>query len=283
MDRSLSLLQRAKREDVRLSPYPLLILDDALPAPLYTELEKSFPSMFVMGIFDRKNNHRWNYNNSKARQNPFIARIWRDFLAYHASQAFYDEIVFLFEDAIKAVYPGRFDNGELRKMKAGARNVDAEGSKDVFMDAIIAGNTPVTAASSVRTTHVDAGDKLFSGLLYMRPDGYDAKGGDLTISRFKPEYAADKAANFNGHYVDDDRVDVIETVPYAKNRLVLFINTLDALHGVTVRHPTRQNRRFVNVVGEVDPPLYVLPGKEKPVTRAAAIESFARSTLFSRH
>lgn len=261
MDRSLSLLQKAKREDVRLLPYPLLVLDDALPAPLYGELEKSFPSMLAMGIFDRKNNHRWNYSNSKARRNPLIPRVWRDFLAYHSSQAFYEDIIALFEDAIKAVYPGRFDNGELRKMTAGARNVDADGSKDVFMDAMLAGNTPVTVASSVRTTHVDAGDKLFSGLLYMRPDGYDAKGGDLTISRFKPEYAADKLANFKAQYVDDDRVDIIETVPYAKNRLVLFINTLDSLHGVTVRQPTRQNRLFVNLVGEVDPPLYVLPGK----------------------
>lgn len=258
MDRSLSLLQRAKREDVRLSPYPHLILDDALPAPLYSELEKNFPSMLVMGIFDRKNNHRWNYNNSKARMNPLVARVWRQFLAYHASQAFYEDFVFLFEDAIKAVYPDRFGHGELRRMTAGARNVDADGSKDIYMDAIIAGNTPVTIASSVRTTHVDSGDKLFSGLLYMRPDGYDAKGGDLTISRLKPEYAADKLANFKGHYVDDERVDVIETVPYARNRLVLFINTLDALHGVTVRQPTRQSRRFVNLVGEVTPPLYVL-------------------------
>lgn len=263
MDRSLSLLQRAKRENVRLSPYPLLVLDNALPDDLYRELERGFPSMLAMGIFDRKNNHRWNYSNSKARKNPLIPRVWRDFLAYHSSQAFYDDIVELFEDAIKAVYPGRFDNGELRKMSAGARDVDQDGSKDVFVDAMLAGNTAVTVASSVRTTHVDAGDKLFSGLFYMRPDSYDAKGGDLTISKFKPEYAADKLGNFKAQYVDDDRVDIVETVGYAKNKLVLFINTLDSLHGVTVRQPTKQNRLFVNLVGEVDPPLYVLPAKEE--------------------
>ena len=261
MDRSYSLLQKATRADIRTSPYPMLVLDDALPAPLYSELEKSFPSMLAMGIFDRKNNHRWNYSNSKARRNPLIPRVWREFLAYHSSQAFYDDIIELFEDAIKGVYPGRFDKDELRTMRAGARNVDADGSRDVFMDAMLAGNTPVTAASSVRTTHVDAGDKLFSGLLYMRPNGYDAVGGDLTISRFKPEYATDKLANFKAQYVDDERVDIIETVPYAKNRLVLFVNTLDSLHGVTVRQPTRKHRLFVNLVGEVDPPLYVLPGK----------------------
>ncbi len=261
MNRSLSVLQRAERGNVRLLPYPILVLDNALPDPLYSELDKSFPSMVAMGIFDRKSNHRWNFSYSKVRRNPFIARVWRDFLAYHSSQAFFDDIVDVFGDAIKAVYPSRFGNGELRTMNAGARNVDADDSKDIFMDAIIAGNTPVTVASSVRKTHVDSGDKLFSGLFYMRHDAYDAEGGDLTISRFKPEFSADKVANFKGHYVDEERIDVIETVSYARNRLILFINSLDALHGVTVRQPTRHRRRFVNFIGEIDPPLYTLPGK----------------------
>ncbi|WP_421761140.1 hypothetical protein [Devosia sp.] len=262
MTGSLSLLQRATPADVKTSPYPLLVLDGALPVELYTALEKSFPSTLAMGVYDKKNNHRWNYSNSKARRNWLIPQIWKQFLAYHSSQQFYDEIIALFEGPIKKAYPGRFENGELGKMRAGARNVDPEGSRDVFLDAMISGNSPVTVANSVRTTHVDAGDKLFSGLLYMRPDGYDAIGGDLTISRFRPEYTADKMANFRGQYVyDEDRVEVIETVPYAKNRLVLFINTLDSLHGVTVRQPTRHQRLFVNLVGEVDPPLYGLFGK----------------------
>lgn len=262
MDRSLSLLQRAKPDHVQRSPYPLLVLDDALPEPLYDELERSFPSTATMGIIEHKSNHRWNFNNSKACKNPFVATVWRDFLAYHSAQAFFDDIVSLFGELIRAVYPERFGNGELQIMKAGARNIDAKGSKEILMDAIIAGNTPVKAASSVRKTHVDSGDKLFSGLFYMRPDGYDAKGGDLTISRFKPEFAADKLANFKGHYVDDQFVDVVETISYARNRLVLFINTLDSLHGVTVRQPTEHSRRFVNVIGEVDPPLYTLPDKD---------------------
>jgi hypothetical protein len=98
----------------------------------------------------------------------------------------------------------------------------------------------------------------------MRPDDYTAVGGDLTISRFKPQYTGDrKHACFKHQYVDDDYVEIVETVKYAKNRLVLFVNSLDSLHGVTVRQPTKQSRLFVNLVGEVEKPLYAISERER--------------------
>ena len=246
-----------------MSPFPYLVVDQALPLELYNELARSFPSTWRLGIFNSKNNRRWNYTNAKARGNPLVPKLWREFLAYHSSQAFFDEFANLFADAAVATYPERFPSAEaLKAYRAGARTIDSFANNDVLVEAMLSGNTPVTEASSVRTTHVDAGDKLYSGLFYMRPDDYSAVGGDLTISRFKPEHAGkDKLSLFRLQYVDDANVDIVETIPYAKNKVVLFINSLDALHGVTVRQPTRQSRLFVNLVGEVTPPLYVLPGK----------------------
>lgn len=48
----------------------------------------------------------------------------------------------------------------------------------------------------------------------------------------------------------------VETVRYQPNCLVLFINTIDSLHGVTVRQPTPHGRCFMNLVGEVATRLY---------------------------
>ncbi len=142
------------------------------------------------------------------------------------------------------------------------RDHDRFGRHDVLVEAMISGNTPVTAASSVRTTHVDAGDKLFSGLFYMRRPDDPSTGGDLTISRFIDRYRGkdERLSLFKGPYVSDDQVEVVRTVPYAANTLVLFINSLDSLHGVTVRSETRYPRLFVNLVGEVDDRLYRLYG-----------------------
>ena len=150
-------------------------------------------------------------------------------LAYHSSQNFFDEVSALFYEEIHVLYPFRYPTRELlTSMRAGLRSIDSLRDNDILLEGLISGNTPVTEACSVRTTHVDNGDKLFAGLFYMRPDDYSAVGGDLTISRFKPEYAGKKKlVCFNPRgQVNDDCVEIVDTVQYAKNRLVLLINSL---------------------------------------------------------
>jgi hypothetical protein len=266
MQRSLSVLQNARKSDTRANPFPYIVLDNPLPTDLYEELARNFPSPDAMGIVETANNQRWNYLHSTARKNFQIPQLWRDFLAYHSSQRFFDEVAALFYEEIHALYPDRYPTREsLTGMRAGTRNIDSRKDKDILVEAMISGNTPVTEASSTRTTHVDNEDKLFAGLFYMRPDDYSAVGGDLTISRFKPPYAGkNRLACFKSkNHVDDDFVEIVDTIQYAKNRLVLFINSPDSLHGVTVRQPTPQSRLFVNLVGEVDPPLFSVLSKKK--------------------
>ena len=276
MQPSLSVLRIARRSDVRADPFPHIVLDNALPTALYEELARSFPSPFCMGLFKAGNNKRWDYLHSEARKNFLIPQLWRDFLAYHSSQSFFDEVAALFYEEIHALYPDRYPTRKsLTGMRAGVRNINSLKDKDVLVEAIISGNTPVTETSSVRTTHLDASDKLFAGIFYMRPDDYSAVGGDLTISRIKPRYASkNRLTCFKGRIqVDDDFVEIVDTVQYAKNRLVLFINSLDSVHGVTVRQPTPQSRLFVNLVSQVDPPLFFVPVKKKKkklLTRIAA-------------
>jgi hypothetical protein len=277
---SLSVLQIARKHHVRAKPFPHIVLDNALPRGLYEELVDSFPSIDVMGVCQAANNERWDFPYSKSTQNLLIPQLWRDFLAYHSSQDFFDEVAALFYEQIHAVYPDRYPTREsLTGMLAGVRNIDSLNHKDILVEALISGNTPVTEACSVRTTHVDTGAKLFAGMFYMRPDDYDAVGGDLTISRLKPQYASKDRLAFlkAGNQVDDDFVEVVNTVQYAKNRLVLFINSPDSLHGVTVRQPTRHSRLFVNLVGEVSPPLFSRYKKEKRKKQATRPHSFLTS------
>lgn len=269
MANALSVLQRANRSDVKSTPFPHIILRNALPDALYEELANSFPSSQVLGIDSSQNNTRWNYASRKVRKNTALPQLWRDFIAYHSSQAFFDEIADLFYEDVHRLYPERYPTREsLTSLRAGIRKLDGFWDKDILTDAQISGNTPVTTASSVRSTHVDNGDKLYSGLFYMRPAGYDAVGGDLTISRFKDDYSTPEKryALFEGSYVDDSHVDHLETVRYDKNTVVLFINSLESLHGVTVRQPSDKSRLFVNLIGEIDPPLYRVEKDGIPAT-----------------
>ncbi|MDB5556931.1 MAG: hypothetical protein JWL86_6915, partial [Rhizobium sp.] len=203
----------------------------------------------------------------KIRRNKNLPQVWRDFIAYHASEDFYRDILNVFYEGIHALYPERFPNRQsLEKLRVGVRKHDTFADRDVLMDAMISGNTPVTEASSVRSSHLDSGDKLFSGLFYMRPKTYDAVGGDLTISRYNRDLQGkpERHQKFKGAYIEDDNLDVVRTVPYDKNLAVIFINSLDSVHGVTVRQPSPHSRLFVNLVGEIDPPLYLLEDGGKP-------------------
>jgi len=261
---TLSVLQKATAQNVRTDPFPHIVLPNALPDALYDELAASFPSSEMLGIDSSENNVRWNYSAHQVHDNADLPAIWRDFIAWHSGQGFFDEIIALFGQHIQALYPDHFpDAQKLAGMRAGVRKRDKFVRCDIQMDAQISGNTPVTETSSVRSTHVDRGDKLFSGLFYMRPADYDAVGGDLTISRFKPAFAGrpERFDLFSDAYVDDSHVEHVATIPYDSNRLVLFINSLDSLHGVTVRQPSDKSRLFVNFIGEIQPRLYHLERK----------------------
>jgi hypothetical protein len=267
MTHPLSLLQRALPSDVLREPFPCLVIENALPAALYEELADSFPSRATMGISEARNNLRWNYAARKVLANKSLPELWRNFIAYNSSAQFFSDVVALFHSPITELYGDRFpDRSSLEALRVGMRDVDKFGRCDVLVEAMISGNTPVTTASSVRTSHVDAGNKLFSGLFYMRSPEDVSSGGDLTISRFAERYRGkeDRFKLFNGPYVDDTHLEVARTVPYAANTLVLFINSLDSLHGVTIRRETPHPRLFVNLVGEVDDRLYRLYETDSP-------------------
>ncbi len=262
MERSLSVLKRAKASDVCFEPFPHLIVNNALPDDLYAELAASFPPEASLGVDVSLNNDRWNYDARKVAADAAIPPIWKDMIAYHASGQFFQEIADLFFESIHRWYPLQFPSrAYMAAMRAGVRKIDNFKTADVLMDAMISGNTPVRSPGSVRTTHVDQGRKLFSGLFYMRRNDDDFVGGDLTISRLRPEYREPRTRRklFKKSYVDDKYVETVKTVAYAANTLVLFINTLDSLHGVTVRQPTAHGRYFINLVGEVNPRLYRVP------------------------
>jgi hypothetical protein len=106
-------------------------------------------------------------------------------------------------------------------------------------------NTPVTAPSSVRGAHVDSWHKLFVGLFYLRRPDDESTGGDLILYRRKPGRRRDRWAAS----IDFDDVEAVVTVPYEPNSYVLFLNTEDAIHGVSPRSVSSVPRYLVVTSG----------------------------------
>jgi hypothetical protein len=256
----LSVLQHVTRADVVREPYPHIVMRDAVPEALCRALIDSYPAPAVVGA-GPGSNQRWSMPTFEAVQSPDVAAVWKDFSRYHASAEFFGEVVDVFGAEIVRLYPQFFpDEQTLRRLRLGVRKRDRFDDRDLLLDAQIAGNTPVTEPSSVKTVHIDSNNKLFTGLLYLRPPGDDSVGGDLDIVRFRRDLSpARYARRYDGMFVDDELVEHVRTVQYDTNVLFMFVNCPEALHGVTVRQPTAQRRLFLNLVGEVDFPLFDVP------------------------
>jgi hypothetical protein len=184
-----------------------------------------------------------------------VSSVWKEFINYHTSEEFWLQICSIFEDLI----PKNISDvlGPPASWKLGVRGENSHVDRDLLLDAQISGNTPVLKMSSVRGSHLDKGNKLFAGLLYLRDSEDTSSGGDLKIQRWSKLAVGNSRKIFyheNMRYLARD----VAQIPYSHNVLVLFLNTPDSLHAVTPRSVTPYTRKFVNLVGELEEDIFAV-------------------------
>ena len=262
MNANLSVLRNAKREQVKLEPFPHIIIHDAVEETVFRELEQTFPdySCFTTPdspIADRKYMVRAHDIQSARIDLPVI---WKDFVDYHTSKQFFDEVISLFGPELEALY-GRLETvldkpfaemtTEVRK-KGLRPNLQNE--NDVMLDCQPYIDCNFTSRQ-MRGPHVDAPEEIYSGLLYMRDSTDDSTGGSLEI--LEP---LDAATAFPSDGVirypvrggfDRKRTKRVAKLEYDRNVLILFLNSYKSLHSVETRTANILPRRAVNLIGEV--------------------------------
>jgi len=268
-----TVLSGVKAGDVIAAPFPHIVIRDALPAPLVSRLKQQLPP-FETVLAGRENprgplpqNTRVHYLGQELLDTPAVAEVWKDFVRAHTSPAFFAQLLAVFGAHISALHPGlRRRYGELERITAGLRHVDDHARAALLLDALLVFNTPVVSrGTSVRRAHLDSPHKLFTGLLYLRDPADRSLGGDLELCTF----TAGGPRGFDGPQIDSACVTPVKTIAYDSNVLVMFLNSLDAVHGVTVRHPTPHRRCYVSLVGEFQQPLFDLAPYQLPRHRKA--------------
>lgn len=271
---TVDLLARLDAAQIRSDPFPHVVLAPALPDATVTALLESVPPFDVLRAgAPPGSNRRFSFPARDALASDAVGPAWRSLLETCLSQAFFAQLMRMFAPHLRAMYP-RIDTtvGPLEQLRTGVRFRDGFDAADVLLDALISINTPVTGrASAVRRAHVDSPHKLFAGLLYLRDPADDSHGGDLELCRFRGSRRV-----FRDAEVAEQDVEVVETVAYARNTLVIYPNSLHALHGVTVRQPTPHTRLFLNLVGELREPLFDLTAHQKPNLLRAIVPAWAR-------
>ncbi len=268
LNAQLSVLQSANNTHLQALPFPYLVIADALPAEVAHALTQQFPvDLFALqkqSLADA-NNKRLDINVDIARTLPAMPAIWQDFLEYHSSPAFMHEMLAIFGSQIMQMFPKHYPNTEsLAKLRGGIRDINNFDAHDLLLSTAASINTPVTAPNAVRAVHTDHGDKLLSGLFYLRRPEDDSTGGNLQLFKWKDGYSQLQKRFFYQEGVPLKHVELVKEIPYSNNVFVLFVNSLDALHAVTPRDVTKYDRTFVNFVVEAPHKLFK---KELPIVK----------------
>ncbi len=224
----MNILEKAGPSDIAIYPFPHLRIDDALDDGFCSRLISEFPSLLLLsGGTAYGSNERLSYPAWHAMRDTRISPLWRDFIAFHATQDFFDRVIRV------------LGLDEFRGSRVGLRYRDTFDDADVLIDVQICANTPVARSpSSVRSIHLDSSNKLFVGLFYLRPKEDDSSGADLEL--YGPSSHSVPAA----------------VVPYRNNTCVFFANSPSAFHAVSVRGITPYPRLFVNIIAETNRSLF---------------------------
>lgn len=249
-------------EDVRLDqivadPYPHHVRQNAVAPDTYQQLEEDFPSLSAIlgGRSDVGSNVAVRMTVKQVLGDRRISPLWREFFEYHTSSEYWRHVTRLFGDHFRRTFP------ELEQ-RVGRKFEDwrvvprgFSGEADIRLDCQFVMNTPVTReVSSVKTPHVDLCDKIFSALFYFRDPRDAVAGGDLDIYSWK------RNPRFIKHRSIERDVTLVKTVPYAANTYLCFLNSQNAVHGVSPRGLTEVPRRYINFIAEL--PIHAFEPKQ---------------------
>ncbi len=242
------------------TPYPHLVIEDALPADLAMVLLNEMPPVEV---FTRdappESNKRFPLPSHIALADPRPSAAWRAAIAEcdasmgnllaHVLDRMRDHLLRAFPD-----FPSRF--APLDQLRAIPRVQKDRKPHEIGCDAQMVINTPaLSAGTSVRGPHLDMPDKLISALLYLRASDDDSTGGELEL--YAPRRSGVTFDNRNNTSLEN--VELVRRYPYRHNLLILPLGVPHALHGVSARSATAKQRYHLHLVGETAAPLFAIP------------------------
>lgn len=233
------------------SPYPHACATDVLPDVIYRSLCNTRPTMDqILRGREIGSNLRYDLNAHELLTMAGLDPWWREFVAYHVSAEFWEEIKSWFAFEILRIYPEMFpDLGALDKLSVGMRHKGA--TTDIVLDCSIGLNTPVLEPGRVRGPHIDNPVEIWAAMFYMRDERDESSGGDFVVQRLN------RAFRYYGKAeVPDQDVDEVRVIPYAANSMCCFVNSIESTHAVTPRDVTSYPRLLVNFVAEMRRPLF---------------------------
>lgn len=246
----LNLLKNFSKKHYSSFPFPHFEIRKALDDDIYSRLEEEY--LIIINYIKEnnnffKNNIRYQINSRTILSNEIFKKsIWYDFVNFHTSLEFYEDLLNIFNKDIKKIYPSLKPDINKKLLSIRHDNVNNNKKTNFVIDCQPGINTPTTTISSVRGPHVDNPVELIGGLFYLKYPKDAAKGGDLNL------YEIEKNIFFQGKAEVENEKDLklFKIIKYDKNKCVFFINSNKSIHSVTAREKSQYTRNLVNIVVE---------------------------------
>ena len=273
----ISILSRASQADLVTTPYPHLIINDALAPEVFAQLAREYPSDEIILDGREAAETHFEYSAFKVLKDERVSPLWRKFIKYHTSKEFFLDLLQLAGPQLLALNPD-LERKAGRKLEEFAIAMRPEGSAKPLAEGA---NISLECQFSINYTrqprvvrgpHIDRPSQLFAALLYFRREDDESIGGDLGICEattdIYPNPHAVKISTLPAE-IDDSKVRTIKSIPYAPNTLVLFLNSARSIHAVSPRTPTPVPRRHINFSCDLPFGLYeiIVPTNLKLISR----------------
>jgi len=239
-----TVFAKARAEDIRTAPFAHLVIEDALDADVFEPLLGARPPFNGSADADNVRNATpaWVMMTTEA-----FDPVWRDFATLHTRPEITRFVLELFADHLADSQPSLDDAARF-----GVQGLSDWADTDVQTDARLEIISPAHTAGSHRKGHLDTPNRLFSALLYLRAPGDDSIGGGLDLFR----WTDGPKGQLDAFELPESDIERVVTVAYKANTLVVFPNSVNALHGSEIRQPTRHERAYVFMTGEVENDLF---------------------------
>lgn len=236
-----TVFAKAGTEHIRTTPFPHLVVEDALPPDAFARLLRGRPTPAT----GQRPSLRVPTPAWMLMQLDFYDPAWRAFAEAHTRPAIARRVQALFADHLPP------DTPRVEGKTFGVLGRETHETATVLTDARLEVISPTGDTwGSHRRGHLDTRNRLFTALYYLRAPEDDSDGGGLDLFRWRaPPTEAQKNAF---QLCEETVIERVATLPYRGNTLVCFPQSVDALHGQAPRGPTHHDRAYVFVTAEVE-------------------------------
>jgi hypothetical protein len=264
----LPLLKNVKKSDIIAEPYPHIVVRNVLDKELADYILNNFPTL---GQVDHKaiglnnlsieeypeNKIFCAYGKDMVKDPALDARV-KEFFQAHASYEFFEAVVNLFEDYLKADAPKLLEYAQsIKRGETGFIHEQYEEPKKLLIDGGFCLGTPARTRESRPSIHLDHPKKVFGALLYLKqPEDYSPGGAFNMYGVPKTKLVANPKMVIKPEYTGAFDNLLAKSLPYEHNTLLIFLNSDKAFHAVEPRYDAKHLRYTVNLAFNVDKPMF---------------------------